>query len=586
MNEAVRQFLDKEFKEIKRMHQLNSLFSRYEKLHGEQIKQLQEKFQTSKRLVISALYSSDYIVVASEVKESISDEERIQEIIEFFKQAIQKDEISGVEKEPDWSMVTYIVAFVYQLASLMRKRYYFMLDKGVPKEVAAAQISDIFIVNLLDYCKEVMVIDYKWLAILVRTALTQDIFSKAQDWLSSYLTLDERTLQYLLPQVIAQAIPKEIEGETNKAVPLQYYNETDVFYVIKVDSETISYNSNNAKGNYIKTFKRIIPLLSSDYSHSIKYLRLETKTTGEKTSKNLFLVHSFIEKAEGWLFLYSPIDDINLSLAEELLKLKINEIKVIWENKKLLPPISIKKKEEHHAIEKEKREEEKVKKKKKSFVQKLLSIFKKKKVTEQKAKVIKPVNGVFEEFKALFADQFIVALVAGIDLGINVYDAYREQEFEINGILESSLDTSPPTIFYSEGEIQYPSELLDPIIATLDFAKEYVSEITTKSVERIIPEEAFFEVRENPDKSRLIELGCNDKRSIGIVADKYVETHLITKKKVPKYKRRTIIKKVREALSARNRNKMEDVIVTLFAADINPKELKKSTEDLPLFYKA
>ncbi|MHA1667352.1 MAG: hypothetical protein ACTSUR_01740 [Candidatus Heimdallarchaeaceae archaeon] len=121
MNEIIEQFLEKEYQEVIKIHQLLSLFARYKNMSSEMVEKYLKEYSKPELQIISALYTSDYILTSSEVKIEMEDETRRKEIMDFWGEV----SLPGEEK---WYDFTYLIAFIYKIASILRKRHYYLLD--------------------------------------------------------------------------------------------------------------------------------------------------------------------------------------------------------------------------------------------------------------------------------------------------------------------------------------------------------------------------------------------------------------------------------------------------------------------------
>ncbi|MHA2308934.1 MAG: hypothetical protein ACXABJ_06635, partial [Candidatus Heimdallarchaeaceae archaeon] len=108
MKEVVNDFLEKEYQEIMRVHQLRTLFERYTTMSSELVEEYQKQYSRSTILIVSALYTADYTIMSSEVKFELEDSARRKEIIEFWMNLT-------LPNEEMWYEVTYLVAFTYKV---------------------------------------------------------------------------------------------------------------------------------------------------------------------------------------------------------------------------------------------------------------------------------------------------------------------------------------------------------------------------------------------------------------------------------------------------------------------------------------
>jgi len=100
------------------------------------------------------------------VKFELKDNDRRKEIIEFWMNLnITNDEM--------WYELTYIVAFSYRVASMLRKRYYYLMDRGVAKQIAAALVADYFVRHHLEYISDKMNIIPNWWIVFHRKQILQ-----------------------------------------------------------------------------------------------------------------------------------------------------------------------------------------------------------------------------------------------------------------------------------------------------------------------------------------------------------------------------------------------------------------------------
>ncbi|MHA1686649.1 MAG: hypothetical protein ACTSYD_09635 [Candidatus Heimdallarchaeaceae archaeon] len=587
MNEPIKQFLAREFAETKRIHQLRQLFDRYRNMHKALVNRYSNQFMCSEDLIVSALYCSDYIITNSELKEPLEDEIRINEIINAW-----KDHLQTLTSE-QWYVATYLTAFIYRVASITRKRYYFLLDKGVTKDVAAAYIADLFITPLIEFCiAELPSLSLAWISILVETALVQSIFSKIQEKRAAELSNFEVENIGTYSHFIAYHFSSESEAKTNTAVPLPYVDDSQLIYYIlwKTGMErqhnVFGTTTEKQKGQISKITKNLIDKISKrDIVHILKYLRASYKIETKEQERNIFFVHASSEDAEAWLILISAVDDVNVKFLETLLQQKLQDIPNFHTHKSKLPKIYVYEELKQEMAPKKEEQIQIAPKQKMSIIQRFLSLFRRKVVQKTlEIKKTKPKKSSYDVLLDIFAQELLVASVANIDLGINVYDDYREHMFEINGVFMSKKDQEPPTYFIAEKMINYPSDLLDPIIDAIHFGKDFLTLQNGYAPLYIYPDEALFMQKTNEDIIRLIECTHANEILVGTVADKKIDTHLLTKKKTPAYKRRSIQKKTRELQAALKVHSLEDAVKNIFSADIDPKNLQITSENEPLFF--
>ena len=548
MKEVVYEFLEKEYQEIMRVHQLRTLFERYKTMSSDLVDEYQKQYSRPTILIVSGLYTADYTIMSSEVKFELEDHVRRKEIIEFLMNLT-------LPNEEMWYEVTYLVAFTYKVTSLMRKRWHYLLDRGVAKHIASGIVADYFGRHLLEFVREKLnYLPQWWVSYLMETALCQSIFSKTQErWVNKQASLHSNEVG-LITHLIFNHFMNETEGEPNPAVPIPYLTETNLFYYFTWEREGTSGErfesilSGSMTNQLFKVFKKSVPLLGKNYPHVLKYLRLASRDSETPSETNFFLVHAKSENAEGWIGLLSPIDDINLKEIEALLRLKIDDVRSFSYYHKDLPLIETlqRKKEERQIIEEEieKEEEEKTK----GFLARFLSIFKKKKAKKVKApsKIIPKIQP-FDTWTRQIFDELIIASVSGIGLGLEIYDTYREDSYVISGVIESlkrkeapsfaleeDIGETRPTTFYSEKTINFPTEFLDPIIGILQIAKIFIPACIKKEIISIIPEEAFYEVKTIPNLFRLVEFVHEEKIVIGILAEMEEQTAINYAKGEPK----------------------------------------------------
>lgn len=597
MKEVVYDFLEKEYQEIMKVHQLRTLFERYTTMSSELVEEYQKQYSRSTILIVSGLYTADYTIMSSEVKFELEDHIRRKEIIEFLMNLT-------LPNEEMWYEVTYLVAFTYKVTSLMRKRYYYLLDRGVAKHIASAMVADYFGRHLLEFVRDKLnYLPQWWVTYLMETALCQSIFSKTQEkWANRQSSLHSNEAG-LIAHLIFSNFIKETEGEPNPAVPIPYLNETNLFYYFTWEREGTngerfeSILSGNKTNQLFKQFKKSVPLLGKNYPHILKYLRLASRDSETPSETNFFLVHAKSENAEGWIGLLSPIDDINLKEIEALLRLKIDDIRSFSHYHKDLSLIETlqRQKEERQIVEEEIEKEEVVETK--GLFARFLSIFKKKKKTVKAPSKIIAKAQPFDTWTRQIFDELIIASVSGIGLGLEIYDSYREDAYVISGVIESlkrkeqpsfiseeDRGETRPTTFYSEKSVNFPTEFLDPIINIIDIAKIFIPACIKKEVISIIPGEAFYEVKATPNLFRLVEFVSEEQIVIGILAEKEEQTAITYARGEPKYQRRSLQRKAREILHARRVNTIIDSGKRTLAREIDWDTVSVSYEDRPLFY--
>lgn len=582
MKKIVHQFLEKEYLETQKVHQLRQLFERYKTVNKSLVAEYQQEYSASQELIVSALYSSDYIITSSEIRFDLEDSGRRKEIIEFWQSL-------SISEEKDWRELTHLVAFTYSIASLLRKRYYFQLDKGIKKEIAAEQVADFFLRHLLEFCVQKFPdIPFGWFAFLSETALCRSVFSEIIARRSETIQNIPSDERGLISHLIMNHLVTELEKETNKSVPVPYIKETSIFYLFTCEEggKRNEYTSSNMKTGVEKTilkeFRKCTPWMDSNYPHILKYIRTNCKYSNQSPPYNHFIVHAKSGSAEGWISLLSPVDDINLSMVESLLQMKLEDIKSFNNLKNKLPPVNYTKEKE---VEREEIVEIIQKEEKKGFFSKFFSRFRKKKDTLEEAKTEE--KKPFDTWKKLIMEELLVASVGGINLGIDFYDDYRENQFIISGVVESEIKEINPTIFYSEKIVSFPSDLLDPIILLVSLSRNWTNLVTNQETIYTIPEEAFYLESANIEALRLAEFVAGDDVLIGILSDKYEKNILVVAKDEPIYKRQQIQKKVRELLSALQSRKNFSIVDAgkrTLSKEINWDNVNTSYEKKPLFF--
>jgi len=583
MKKIIHQFLESKYAETQKVHQLRQLFERYKTVNKSLVEEYQQEYSATRDLIVSALYCSDYVITSSEIRFELEDSGRRKEIIEFWQSL-------SISEEKDWRELTHLVAFTYSIASILRKRYYFQLDKGIKKEIAAKQIADFFLRHLLDFCAEKFPdVPFGWFAFLSETALCRSVFSEIIARRSETIQNIPSDEKGLISHLIMNHLITELEKETNLSVPVPYIKESSIFYLFTCDEggKKNEYTCSNMKTSVEKTilkeFRKCTPLMDSNYPHILKYIRINCKYSNQSPPLNHFIVHAKSGSAEGWVSLLSPVDDINLRMVESLLQLKLEDIKAFNYLKNKLPPVNFTKEKE---VEKKEIVEIIQKEEKKGFFSKFFSKFKKKKDTLEEAKTEekKPLDA----WKKLIMEELLVASVGGINLGIDIYDEYRENQFVISGVVESEIKETNPTVFYSEKTVSFPSDLLDPIIMLVSLSRNWVNLVTNQETIYAIPEEAFYIDSANIEALRLAEFVIGDDVLIGILADKYVKSILVIAKDEPIYKRQQIQKKVRELLSALQSRKNFSIVDAgkrTLSKEINWDNVNTSNEKNPLFYR-
>ncbi len=581
MKESITQFLEKEYYETVRIHQLRQLFERYLNLNSELVEKFEQEYSRPKNLIVSALYTADYIIMSSEVKFELKDNDRRKEIIEFWMNLnITNDEM--------WYELTYIVAFSYRVASMLRKRYYYLMDRGVAKQIAAALVADYFVRHHLEYISDKMnIIPNWWIVFLMETAMCQTIFSTTQKkWANSQEMLHSNEVG-LLAHIIANNFIGETVGEPNPAVPIPYFKDSSMFYyavwnqdISKKDwFESLLPAKNSVQIH--KEFKKCIPLMDSNNPHILKYMRLAGKFSTSSPEINFIIANSQTTGAEGWIGLLSPLDDINMKEIESLLKLKLDDLKALEKYAKHLPIIQVlqREKEEREVVEEIIEKEET-----KGFFKKLFLGFRKKKQKTKTVKAAKTPQPI-DKWYRLILDEILIASVSGIGLGLEIYDTYREDNFIISGLIESEQKEIQPTIFYSEATVAFPSEFLDPIISLVEVGKLFISAMKKVETISVIPEEAFYSDKQDVGLYRLVEFVFGEKLLVGILAEKQAKTAMTLARSEPTYQRRSLQRKANEFLHARRVNKTDDVGKRTLSREINWDTVKLSYEEKPLFYK-
>ena len=307
MKESITRFLEKEYFETVRIHQLRQLFERYRNLNSEMVEKFEQEYSRPNNLIVSALYTADYIIMSSEVKFELEDDDRRKEIIEFWMNLnITNDEM--------WYELTYIVAFSYRVASMLRKRYYYLMDRGVAKQIAAALVADYFVRHHLEYISDKMnLIPNWWIVFLMETAMCQTIFSTTQKkWANNQEILHSNEVG-LLAHIIANNFIGETVGEPNPAVPIPYFKDSSIFYYAIWNQDTSkkdrfeSLLPSKESAQIYKEFKKCTPLMDSNNPHILKYMRLAGKHSTSSPEINFIIANSQTTNGEGWIGLLTPL---------------------------------------------------------------------------------------------------------------------------------------------------------------------------------------------------------------------------------------------------------------------------------------
>ena len=411
MIDEITRFLDRKYSETQKTHQLLMLFDRYKNMNKDLVDEYQKIYSRPINLIVSALYTADYILTSSEVKFEMEDDIRRKEIIEFWATLT-------LQNENMWYEITNLVAFTYNIASICRKRFYYLMDRGVAKHIAASLVTDYFTRHLISFVSEKGgFIPLWWVAYLVDTAMCQTVFSKTQKkWENMQGSLHSKE-PGIIAQLIANHFVQETDREPNPAVPIPYWNESAAFYYMKwmrdeAKCEKFETLLSPKAAQLEKAFRNCVPLMNSDNPHILKYLRVAGRYSTSSPEINMFVVHAKNEYTEGWIGILSPIDDINLKEIESLLQLKLEDLRALDFYRKELPSVEVfqRKKEEREVVE-EKIEVEETK----GFFKRLLSIFKKKE-KPPKAKPVK-VSHPIDSWVRSILDEILLISVSGIDLG-------------------------------------------------------------------------------------------------------------------------------------------------------------------------
>ena len=100
----------------------------------------------------------------------------------------------------------------------------------------------------------------------------------------------------------------------------------------------------------------------------------------------------------------------------------------------------------------------------------------------------------------------------------------------------------------------------------------------------IVPEEVYFEARDDPSHIRLVEFAMGEKLLVGIMAETLPPTAMSYASSEPKYQRRSLQRKANEILTARRVDNIYDVGQRTLSREIDWNNVNESFEEKPLFY--
>ncbi len=563
MEDIVFKFLEDELKDIKNEHNLDMQFKRYKTVTKDVIRDMKEKTTLTEQSLIACSYISDYIMTASEIRMTISDEERVKELVNLFQHL--------PDNFNQWKDLTHHIGLIYAVASIARKRYYFQLDKGIPKNIACLRVSSYLLRHLINFCTQHFpTISFLWFLYVLEAALLQTIFSTVIEE-RRILQGTKDDIAGIITCMIALKMITAFAHEINETVPVPNINESEIvnYISLKEMNKDLFYAKGETK--FLKhKFSEILPEIKIQdvQTHILKYLRLESLKDKRK-DKNIFYLGYQNSFALGYVGIFSSIDDLNLKEIESLFSLKIKDLYALCKYEEILKTYPLESEEKKELEEKETEENPKEEKKGllKAIVRKIKNVFSKiPKVVQLEKK-----NAFIQQWLEYFNQELLYSSVSGIEISpLPIFDNYRENDFLLTGLIESEKKNIEATTLISEEALVFPTEILDPLIALINFSKEWLITINYH-IDTLFPEEVLYEEKDKPDALRLVEFVKNDDKLFGIVADKIEPRTLNIPRKKQVYKRRTLMKKLRELDSTIASRKDIDIIQAakkVFAEDM------------------
>lgn len=562
MEDIVFEFLENELKAIKNEHNLDMQFKRYKTVTKEVIKEYRDNTPLSEESLIACSYISDYIMTSSEIRITVSDEERVKDLINLFQHL--------PDNFNEWKDLTHHVGLIYAVASIARKRYYFQLDKGITKNIACLRVSSYLLRHVINFCTQHFpTISFLWFVYVLEAALLQTIFSTVIEEMQ-ILEGSKDDIAGIITCMMALKMKTAFAHEINDTVPVPNIVESEsVSYIsLKEMNKEFFYEKGETKVLKHKLMESLPEITVRDTQpHILKYLRLES-LKDQRKDKNIFYLGYQDSIALGYFGIISSIDDINLKEIESLFSFKIKDFCALYKYEEILKnyPLEIEEKKDLETVPEETREEKKGLLK--TIICKIKNVFSRIPNVVQ----IEKKNVFIQQWLEYFNQELLYSSVSGIEISpLPIFDDYRENDFLLTGIIKSERKDIEPTTLISEKEIVFPTEILDPVISLIKFSKEWLT-IIDYHIDTLFPEEVLYEEKDKPDALRLVEFVKNEDKLFGVVADKIVPRTLNIPRKEQIYKRRTLMKKLREldsTIASRKDIDIRQAGEKVFPADIN-----------------
>ncbi len=537
---------------------LDTRLKRYESMSPELI-EFAEKHGLSKsdESAQRALFLADFIVTASELI-GASDEERRSCVLELFKIGLETRNESSKK-------VMETMALGYYLGSKIRKNDLFLASRGLPMDIRYGRIHYNFIAPFLYYTREFLEssdFGFWELAVLFAAIRRTDLRLEYEDSPKSVKVNSVADLVEISRRKFI-SYTKENQIEEKKDAIIPNYLDTKAILSGKWKSVFSSFSNidKQPSNSSLESLHSHLSKLDSNYK-----LQFLSGNLLDENNSHLILVRNPYVSSKPSMILTTKVDGVNATQMTSILELVDSDAEG-W-----LKEFTIEVEQKENTYETQSSIKPPAPQKK-GFIAKLLGMFKKEDSTPTgntrattKVQVSKLKRNMLPNS---LADSLSVEAVSDIPL-FETFDVIRESEYVLDGALESDY-TSGQTSIYEITDNINPTKLIS-ILDGLDVQLESVLSELSSSEVQFKPEEIVFSINDN--EKVILTFSGDENRLVAVIGSTRTRVMDYPKKGDETVKRRTLMMRAGQLLSARNHTALDSSVMRILNLEKLPEEFK------------
>lgn len=583
-------------------YDLENRLKRYEN-QSELIKMASKQDLQDLNEAVRVLFTSDFIVTASEVPPGGTDDDRYRSVISSF--------LEGRVRCSSFDNLMRIFYLAYKTAILIRRQDLFMAGRGLPRKTALIRLKDSYIIPYLAVASEVLEPGpCGWELGILSAALKRMYPDQEIQYFKGIVPYtDHKTLVPFIWELLESYSQKQTV-ETNPQATIS--NVKNSQSILLPDSSHISMLS-------LWNFDLVeVPKLEAPIKSLVQFLGqsldgndlISIKGSTFDTMDHFFIVRDPFIPSKPIFITKTPADDLNMSKVTTILHLR-GEERNSW--KSVLTPTdhpierakeksiekpkaiaTVKPSETIVVTDEEKKETLPLKE---GFFGKLKrKLFGTKKqpqavpVSEkvERRKILKEEKPRKKEKKHLqlftanssfIAHGITVDAVSDLDL-FELFDTIREESYYVVGTFETDFKKTS-IVFLTKQAKELPST----IVSFFNELDHVMSELfkTCFDEHQILLEELFF--MSNDGQKHIISLNGNQDRVVGTIArsfvEKIVDWHAREKEQEP-LQRRSLHMRTKQFLAARRHTAFDEAVERIYGSNF-VKAAESITLDQPIF---